>query len=206
MVTSTQPRAGTQGTGAQPCSPDRAQHHELPPPRHQSSGPTESEDGRVETRSRESTVPRPAGPGFRNLYHVAWEQRMLVVGHRCLGSILLRSTIKIFPVVTSLQTETEGGNLPEVPKLCSCVGREQRGQNLASRTPLGTYSLTNRHRAWTPREAGCAPTARSRTRGETLGSETCCLSPGLTAGGLCERTWNMEQVAGTGHVEDRVLF
>ncbi|CAN0042401.1 unnamed protein product [Rangifer tarandus platyrhynchus] len=64
MVTSTQPRAGTQGAGAQPCSPDCAQHHELPPPRHQSSGPTESEDGRVETRSRESTVPRPAGPGF----------------------------------------------------------------------------------------------------------------------------------------------
>nr|CAI9696741.1 unnamed protein product [Rangifer tarandus platyrhynchus] len=46
------------------AAPGALEHHELPPPRHQSSGPTESEDGRVETRSRESTVPRPAGPGF----------------------------------------------------------------------------------------------------------------------------------------------
>lgn len=88
------------------------------------------------------------------------------------------------------------------PKLAA----SQRGQNLAGRTPLGTYSLTNRHRAWTLREAGCAPTAHSRTRGKTLGSETYCLSPGLTAGGLCERTWNMERVAVTGRAEDRVLF
>lgn len=68
-----------------------------------------------------------------------------------------------------------------LPTLWPKLAASQRGQKPAGRTPLGNYSLIKRRRAWTPRGAGCAPTACSFTRGRTLGSETYGLTPGLTA-------------------------
>ena len=84
-----------------------------------------------------------------------------------------------------------------LPTLRPKLAASQRGQKPAGRTPLGSYSLIKRRRAWTPREGavlrlrGVSPEAGLWAQKHRLGHWA----------DSCERAWSMARLVVTGHVE-----